>query len=550
MVTEKVEADVLCAGGGIAGMMAAIRAAELGAKVVVAEKGNTIRSGAGGAGNDHFACYIPEVHGPNIEPLVRLRLNLRGGLVVSAKTVRSWLERSFDIVKLWDDWGIPMKYGGKWEFAGQSYPGGTLMALKYQGQKQKPILSREALNRGAQILNRVMVFDLLGGPEGISGALGVDTRAGRIVEFRAKSVILGTGQAGRLYPGPVHGAPWYTSFPPTLTGDGRAMAYRAGAALFGLEMEGRHFGPKYFAKQGQGTWIGVARDASGNPVGPFVTKPDETCKRYGDSALMRYHDAFENYRKSGKGPIYMDCRGISDEDLDYMLHWLRHEGNNALIKHLEEEGIDLRKNAIEFMPYEMRVSGGVYHNKEAETSVKGLYAAGDETFGGISNAAVYGWIAGENAAAYAREAAPPREGLVNPALEEKLGLLDEFRSRELGADWKEVNLALQQTMRDYVGEARSQTMLDAGLNHLHRLKRKALSTMIARNQWELTRCLEVLNLLDLGELVFTAARERKETRARHVRPDFPITDPRLERSILLIRETDGKPTTEWVQIKD
>ena len=58
-----IETDVLCVGGGIAGLMAAIRAAELGAKVVVAEKGNTLTSGAGGLGNDHFLCYLPDVHG-------------------------------------------------------------------------------------------------------------------------------------------------------------------------------------------------------------------------------------------------------------------------------------------------------------------------------------------------------------------------------------------------------------------------------------------------------------------------------------------------------
>ncbi len=57
---EVVQADVLCIGGGPAGLMAAIRASELGAKVVVADKGNTLHSGSGSAGNDHFQCYIPE----------------------------------------------------------------------------------------------------------------------------------------------------------------------------------------------------------------------------------------------------------------------------------------------------------------------------------------------------------------------------------------------------------------------------------------------------------------------------------------------------------
>ena len=65
MEEQRVECDVLCVGGGIAGLMAAIRAAELGAEVIVAEKGNARYSGCGRSGNDHFETYIPEVHGPD-----------------------------------------------------------------------------------------------------------------------------------------------------------------------------------------------------------------------------------------------------------------------------------------------------------------------------------------------------------------------------------------------------------------------------------------------------------------------------------------------------
>jgi len=81
---------------GIAGLMAAIRASELGAQVVVAEKGNTLSSGAGGLGNDHFVCYIPEVHGPDIMPVIEeLR---RGQLSVRLKDLektRFWLEHTY-----------------------------------------------------------------------------------------------------------------------------------------------------------------------------------------------------------------------------------------------------------------------------------------------------------------------------------------------------------------------------------------------------------------------------------------------------------------------
>ncbi len=109
---EVVKTDMLCIGGGPAGLMSAIRASELGAKVVVADKGNTLHSGSGSGGNDHFECYIPEYHGNDIRPILEeyLKSPLPGGRAEFAKPL---LERSFDMVKLWDSWGIPMKYKGK-----------------------------------------------------------------------------------------------------------------------------------------------------------------------------------------------------------------------------------------------------------------------------------------------------------------------------------------------------------------------------------------------------------------------------------------------------
>jgi len=79
MNEEMISTDVLIVGGGIAGLMAAIRAAELGAKVTVAEKSNTLRSGAGATGNDHFRCYIPAVHGPDVQSMVEASTNSRTG---------------------------------------------------------------------------------------------------------------------------------------------------------------------------------------------------------------------------------------------------------------------------------------------------------------------------------------------------------------------------------------------------------------------------------------------------------------------------------------
>ena len=79
---------------------------------------------------------------------------------------------------------------------------------------------------------------------------------------------------------------------------------------------------------------------------------------------------------------------------------------------------------------------------------------------------------------------------------------------------------------------------------MKRLKKTAASTLIARNGHELGRCLEVLNLLDVGETVIISALERKETRAKHKRTDYPFTNP-LFNKVLAVRRENDKPVFVW-----
>ena len=96
---KPLETDVLIVGGGIAGLMAAINAADQGVDVTVAEKANTKRSGSGATGNDHFLCYVPELHGDDIEPIhTEVKNSLIGGYLDSSHTMK-FLEQSFDRVK-------------------------------------------------------------------------------------------------------------------------------------------------------------------------------------------------------------------------------------------------------------------------------------------------------------------------------------------------------------------------------------------------------------------------------------------------------------------
>ncbi|MBW2130615.1 MAG: FAD-binding protein [Deltaproteobacteria bacterium] len=542
MQEEIVKTDVLCIGGGIAGLMAAIRAREMGAKVVVAEKGNPLYSGCGRMGNDHFETWIPEVHGEDrdtwIEELLR---TAKGEILISKDLLRAQFTKAYDIVKLWDSYGIPMKYKGKWEFAGHSFPGRPFTHIKYEGRFQKKVLVKQAKDRGAEIMGRVMVFDLLRQGDSIVGAIGVHTREDKVYVFQAKAVLLGTGKCSRLYPCLTPGWMFNDPHGGVQTGDGRAMAYRAGAELQNLEMPQRHIGPKYFAKFGQATWVGVMRGWDGKPAGTFVTKPD---RKYGDMICEVNKLVPEQYTKSGKGPLYMDCRGIEEEDLEYMLHWFVHEGNVSLLDHMKEEGIDLRKHPIEFATYPLRGGGLIVANERAETTLKGLYAAGDEAFGDISAAATFGYIGGENAAKYVDGLSDPDLEVHRSFIEEKKAMIDQIRGREIGPDWEETNVALQQTMLDYAGHVRNESLLLQGLHHLRRIKEKAHASMLARNPHELGRCLEVLNMLDLGEITFIMALDRKETRGLHVRPDYPFTNPTLNQAHIICNR-NGQNMLQW-----
>lgn len=546
---KPVEADVLVVGGGIGGLMAGISAAEEGARVIIAEKANTRRSGSGATGNDHFMCYIPEVHG-DIGPIIREVFDSLAGRFQDKPLVVRHLQESFDRVKDWDSWGIPMKVNGKWEFTGHAFPGRPRIFLKYAGAEQKPVLTEQAKKRGVVIMNKLPVTDLITRDGEVVGAMGIsiESKEPRMKIFRAKSVILMTGHANRLYPAITPGWIFNTARCPASTGAGRAAAYRAGAKLVNMELPYTHSGPKYFARAGKATWIGVLKDAHGKPVGPFVTKPD---KELGDITADIWTSVFTEMHKTGRGPVYMDCSETRDEDLEYMLWGLTHEGNTAMLDYMAKEGIDLKKHMIEFTQYEvnLRGRGGIEIDENAQTNIKGLYAGGDEIGNfnaSISGAATYGWIAGKNAAARAKMINSFEKAEESPLVAERRRLYSEILNRKTGPGWKEANLAVNQIMNDYAGiEVRSATLLNAGLKYLRDLKDRVYGTLRAEDSHTLMRCLEVLELIDIGEVIFLAALERKETRGLHRRSDYPFTNPLCDNKFITVRQVGGKPLVEW-----
>ena len=550
-----ITTDLLVAGGGIAGLMAAISAADQGLSVLVAEKANTKRSGSGATGNDHFCCYIPEVHGNDIGPILWEDLHSLHGDFQDTSLALLFLEQTYDRVKDWDSWGISMKPRGFWDFSGHAYPGRPRIFLKYAGYNQKGVLTAQAKKRGAKISNHMVVTDVIVKEGEAIGAIAVSTASDKPVlkVIRAKSVLLATGSATRLYPTTTPGWMFNIPFCPSCTGSGRAMAYRAGAKLVNMEMPNRHAGPKFLARCGKATWIGVYKDPHGRTVGPFVTKPT---RDLGDITADVWNSVFTDMFKSGKGPVYIDCTETGEEDLEYMMWGLIHEGNTGMLDYMKKEGIDVRKHRVEFRQYEPFLIGsrGIEINEKAETNVRGLYAAGDDVGNfraDLSGAATFGWIAGKSAAKRARKLKEFKKAEKSETVAAAASRYSSFLDRKDGAGWKEANLALQQIMQDYAGVdgVRSETLLNAGSTYLRRLRERALESLSVRNSHELMRALETLDLMECGEVILKTALERKETRAMHKRSDFPFTNPLLQDKFLTIRQEEGKVITEWREKK-
>ena len=548
---EPVNCDVLIIGGGIAGLNAAIGAADAGADVIVAEKANTLRSGSGATGNDHFQCYLPEVHGDDMAPIMKEMDEAQTGGCLDSYLTDKFLRLSAASVRDWDSWGIDMKPSGEYEFTGHAMPGRPRIFLKYAGHNQKKVLTEQAKKRGVKILNHTAQAEIITEGGRVTGSLCVDISEDepKIQVIRCKSLIIATGSTARLYAPKAGGWMFNRAFCPACAGNGRAAAYRAGARLINLDMLYAHAGPKNFNRCGKATWIGLYKDLNGKPVGHFVTKPT---KELGDITGDIWMGVF-GYKYSKGEPVYFDCSETKQEDIDYMKWGLVEEGNTSLLDHMDKEGIDLKKHMVEFTQYEpMLIGRGIEIDEFAATNIAGLYAAGDEVGNfraDIAGAAVYGRVAGESASLYAKTVPDIGEAEKSELVGERAAFYSEMLARgtDTGyATWQEANVAIGQIMSDYAGiDVRSEHLFLAGLTYLRRLQGKMQGSLSCGNSHDFLRCLEVMDLAQVGELVMMCANERKETRGRNNRVDFPFTNPLYNNRFLMIEQKDREPVLTW-----
>ncbi len=564
--------DVLVAGGGSAGMMAAISAAEAGASVILAEKANTRRSGAGATGNDHFQCYIPEVHGSR-DDFMKLYMHDRPGpgMCKDIDVIDAFVDHSFDMVKKWESWGIQMRPHGYWEMSGHALPWVKGTHLKYEGVDQKPTFTKEALKLGVKILNRHPITEVITDDNGaVCGAILADLteETPKMQVVRCKSVILCTAKGNFASGSDRMG--WLANNAASLTntGDASPIAYRAGARLVGYGVTGKTTtGPvgasKYFLRGGTRTWVGTYTDLNGTPYGPIgqettydVLNPGTPCEPHYVSAPTWETGDYTQYLPENKmntaydsgHPVFMDFEYNTEEDTEYMKWSLSHEGQQAVLDHLDEEGFDFHKHMIEF---QQETGGGVKIggpdiNGYGETTVPGLYAAGEavgNNLPGLSPSAVIGGLAGEHAAEYSRSvtisAAEER-----PIVQQCADHYSQLLSNEIGTaspTWKEAITTVQQITWDYCGSGVvSEELFEVGLTHLRRMRQK-MNTLQCPSAHDFMRCLGAENVACNAELAMICGREKRESRGPVKYVDYPEMDHKYDGCYVAIQQVDGKP---------
>lgn len=520
---EELSCDVLVIGGGTAGTMAALTAAEHGASVLLLEKAHVRHSGALAMGMDGVNnAVVPGRAEPDDYVAEITRAN---DGIVDQSTVRQTATRGFAMVQRLESYGVKFEKDEHGEYAvRQVHRSGSYVLPMPEGKDVKKVLYRQLRRREMRerirIENRIMPVRVLTSGGRAVGAAGFHTRTGHFVTVRAGAVILATGACGRLGL-PASGYLYGTYENPTNAGDGYAMAYHAGAELTGIEC----FQINPLIKD----YNGPACAYVANPFGGYqVNRHGE---RFGESDYWsgQMMAEFAAEVASERGPVYLKLSHLPEESvsaLETILHTTERPTRGTFHA---GRGHDYRTHDVEMHISEIGLCGGhsasgVRVDDHARTTVPGLYAAGDLAcvpHNYMIGAFVFGDLAGADAAQHrAYEGELPAD-----QLQEAHALVYRPLRNPDGPPQPQVEYKLRRFVNDYVAPPKSGARLSLAVEHFERMHAD-IAAMGARTPHELMRCAEVGFIRDCAEMAARSSLARTESRwgLYHERTDHPKTD--------------------------
>ena len=373
-----------------------------------------------------------------------------------------------------------------------------------------------------------------------AGAVAVELATGEVHAILARAVILCTGGAGQVYP--------FTTNANIKTGDGMALAYRAGVPLKDMEFVQYHPTGLPFtgiliteATRAEGGWL-LNKDGyrylQDYDLGRPEPRPVKRSMELGPRD--RLSQAFVAERQNGRTTptpyghvVHLDIRHLGARVINEKLPFVR----ELCLKY---EKLDPVSELIPVRPVVHYMMGGVHTGLDGETSLEGLYAAGEVACVSINGAnrlgsnsltelLVFGTRAGRAAAELARSVEPPPQSALTQALDEERriheGLLGGGAGKERVPD---VLKELGEVMEKSAGIYRDSASLLAGVERVRELKERFAAVVLDDTSLtfntQLTSALELDALLDVAEALLHSALARKESRGAHQRTDYPERD--------------------------
>ncbi len=518
------DVDVLIIGGGTAGPMAAVTAKEQNpnAVVMLLEKANVKRSGAISMGMDGLNNAVVPGHSEPEDYVKEITIANDG--IVLQKGVMAYAQGSFDMIQKLDKWGVYFQKDETGEYDMKKvHHLGTYVLPMPEGHNIKKILYRRLRRHRVIVENRYQAIRLLKDKDGVvSGCIALGTRDADIIVIRAKAVVMCTGAAGRIGL-PASGYLFGTYENPSNCGDGHSMAYHVGAELTGLEC--------YQINPLLKDYNGPACAYVTGPLGGYTAnaKGDRfiECDYWSGQMMMEFY----NELQGGNGPVFLKLDHLAEETIQEIEHVLHTNERPSRGRFHDGRGTDYRTKMVEMHISEIgfcagHSASGVWINEKGETTVPGLYGAGDMAsipHSYMLGAFVYGQICGENATEFAKNRDLPEldEAFI---LAERERILAPMK-RSDGIPPSQFEYKVRRLVNDYLQPPKVTKKMDIGLARLEAMK-DDIQYLYARDPHELLRANEAQHVLDCAQMAAVASMYRTESRwgLYHNYVDFPKTD--------------------------
>jgi succinate dehydrogenase / fumarate reductase flavoprotein subunit len=540
--------DVLVVGAGLAGMRAAIEAQDAGADVALLSKIHPVRSHSGAAEGGINAALgnasedSPEEHAYD---------TVKGSDYLGDQDAIEILcnEAPNDVYQL-ENWGAVFSRTEDGRIAQRPFGAAgeprTAYAADITGHVLVHVLYEQVMKREIPTYEEFFAWKLVMNEDRCQGVIAWDLLNGGLKSIGAKTVLLATGGAGRLYVG--------TTNAYACTGDGMALAYRVGVALKDMEM--MQFHPTTLAPTG----VLITEGCRGEGAYLLNSEGDRFLKNYAPNAMeLASRDVISRAEQTeidqGRGidgNVLLDLRHLGADRILERLHGTRELS-------MTFAGVDPIYEPIPVRPGAHYHMGGVDTDVWGLTSMEGLYAAGEcacvsvhgaNRLGGnaLMETITYGKRAGYHAADWALSHTTVE---IPPSTETDAGReLKELLDRSEGErPWK-IRDELARTMHENFGVFRREDQMVEQGETVAAL-RERYENVVVDDKGEifnndLTQALELGFLLDLADSMIVAGIARKESRGAHARPDdYPNRDDENFLKHTVVTLADGRPHLDW-----